>query len=309
MTASIDEIFQSASTRVATEAMSNARETATTVQRLGAASAEIGDILKVINSLAEQTNLLALNATIEAARVGEAGKGFAVVASEVKELALETAQATEDIAAKTLAIQTTTGEVTEAIAPIAGVVEQVNDLQTTIAAAMEEQSATSSEIGRNVSQVAAGSNEIAHKITLVAGATDSTAQSAGATRESAAELTRIATRVDGLLHTQSHGNSDEHRLWIDRRPTSVGSADGWQAIRCELRCRIYLEGRMRSIGKDLLTGVGLLVLGLLLWLFAADIRIPIFTLPKVGVVLMIIGVLEVGYAVYLKTRGDAAQRP
>ncbi|WP_203819790.1 methyl-accepting chemotaxis protein [Paractinoplanes ferrugineus] len=203
MTASITEIAQSASTAagVATGAVRTAEETSQAVERLGQASAEIGDILKVINAIAEQTNLLALNATIESARAGEAGKGFAVVAGEVKDLAQETAKATEDISRKTAAIQSTTSDVADSIGRIASVVHQINELQTTIAAAVEEQSATASEIGRNVGQIADGSGEIARTIGEVAVAAGATSRGAGVTEESAAKLSDLATRVDVLVKT------------------------------------------------------------------------------------------------------------
>ena len=203
MTASITEIAQSASTAagVATGAVSTAEDTSRAVERLGQASSEIGDILKVINAIAEQTNLLALNATIESARAGEAGKGFAVVAGEVKDLAQETAKATEDISRKTAAIQSTTSDVADSIGRIASVVHQINELQTTIAAAVEEQSATASEISRNVSQIAEGSTEIARTIGEVAEAADTTSRGAGATQESATQLSGLAARVDQLVKT------------------------------------------------------------------------------------------------------------
>ena len=169
------------------------------MDRLGQASIEIGDILKVINSIAGQTNLLALNATIEAARAGEAGKGFAVVADEVKDLARETARATEDISRKTVAIQTITAEVAAAIGQITEVVSEINQLQGTIASAVEQQSATAGEIGRSVDQVSAGAGQIAENISGVAVAASSTSEGAGVTLQSASELAKTATELSQLV--------------------------------------------------------------------------------------------------------------
>src|SRR3712207_945289 len=131
MGASINEIAQNAAeaARVAGTAVQAAEETTRTVSKLGVSSQEIGEVVKTITSIAEQTNLLALNATIEAARAGEAGKGFAVVANEVKELAQETAKATEDIARRVDAIQADTAGATTAISGIAGIISQINDFQ------------------------------------------------------------------------------------------------------------------------------------------------------------------------------------
>ncbi|MFZ0780016.1 MAG: methyl-accepting chemotaxis protein, partial [Candidatus Sulfotelmatobacter sp.] len=144
MGASIKEIAKNASeaARIATSAVRVAETTTATVSKLGESSNEIGQVIKVITSIAQQTNLLALNATIEAARAGEAGKGFAVVANEVKELAKETAKATEDISRKIEAIQTDTKAAVEAIASISEVINQVNGISSTIATAVEEQNAT-----------------------------------------------------------------------------------------------------------------------------------------------------------------------
>src|SRR5207302_9996194 len=122
------------------------------VGKLGVSSAEIGEVIKVITSIAQQTNLLALNATIEAARAGEAGKGFAVVANEVKELAKQTAKATDDISRKITAIQADTKGAVEAIGQIGQIIDQINDIQNTIATAVEEQTAVTGEISRNVAE-------------------------------------------------------------------------------------------------------------------------------------------------------------
>ncbi len=170
MTASIREIAKNAqdASAVAASAVSVADQTNATVTKLGQSSAEIGNVVKVITSIAEQTNLLALNATIEAARAGEAGKGFAVVANEVKDLAQETAKATEDIGRRVEQIQVDTGAAVTAISQISGIIAQINDTQATIASAVEEQTATTNEMGRNVTEAAAGSSSIAENIGLVA---------------------------------------------------------------------------------------------------------------------------------------------
>jgi methyl-accepting chemotaxis protein len=162
------------------------------VGKLGDSSAEIGQVIKVITSIAQQTNLLALNATIEAARAGEAGKGFAVVANEVKELAKETARATEDISRKIEAIQNDTKSAVSAIGQIALVINQINDISNTIASSVEEQTATTTEIGRNVTEAAKGSAEIAQNITAVAQAAQSTTSGAADSLKASTELARMA---------------------------------------------------------------------------------------------------------------------
>ncbi|MGY1848650.1 methyl-accepting chemotaxis protein [Blastococcus sp. SYSU DS1021] len=194
MGASIREIAQNANeaARVAAAAVSEAETTTTTITRLGESSREIGDVVKVITSIAEQTNLLALNATIEAARAGEAGKGFAVVANEVKELAQETAKATEDIARRVEAIQGDTGGAVAAIGRISEVIAQINDYQTTIASAVEEQTATTSEMSRSVQEAAGGTTQIAENISGVSTAADSTTQALTQTRTAVDELSRMA---------------------------------------------------------------------------------------------------------------------
>lgn len=191
---SIREIARSANDAagVAMEAVDVADETNSTINKLGESSAEIGQVIKVITSIAQQTNLLALNATIEAARAGDAGKGFAVVANEVKELAKETARATEDISQKIATIQGDTQRSVEAIGQIGDIISKINNLQTTIASAVEEQTATTNEIGRNVAEAARGATEIAQSISSVAGVADDTRSGALSTRESASGLSVMA---------------------------------------------------------------------------------------------------------------------
>lgn len=201
MTASIREIAKNATeaASVATGAVAVAGSAQGTVATLGESSAEIGQVVKVITSIAQQTNLLALNATIEAARAGDAGKGFAVVANEVKELAKETAKATEDISAKIDAIQSDTSGAVAAIAEISEVIGRINDIQTTIASAVEEQTATTNEIARSVTEAAAGANGIAEDVTQVASAADDTRQGAQNTLQSATDLAGMAAQLKGRV--------------------------------------------------------------------------------------------------------------
>ena len=194
MTASIREIAKNASeaAKVANHASTVAENTNATVAKLGDSSNEIGNVIKVITSIAEQTNLLALNATIEAARAGEAGKGFAVVANEVKELAKQTAKATEEIGAKIKSIQDDTQGAVTAIKEISGIIGQINQIQTVIASSVEEQAATTNEISRNVQEAAKGAAEIARNIGSVSQAAKGTTEGAGQTATAAHDLARLA---------------------------------------------------------------------------------------------------------------------
>ncbi len=200
MLASIREIAKSAneSARVARNAVGVATSTNQTIARLGDSSIEIGKVIKVITSIAQQTNLLALNATIEAARAGEAGKGFAVVANEVKELAKETAKATEEIGQKIEAIQGDSKAAVSAIGEVSAIINQINDLSNTIASAVEEQTATTNEIGRNVSEAARGTTEIARNITGVATAAQDTTSGASDTQKAATALSEMASSLQTL---------------------------------------------------------------------------------------------------------------
>ncbi|KHD78239.1 hypothetical protein MB27_06645 [Actinoplanes utahensis] len=201
MGASIREIASSAgdAAHVAGTATTAAERTSDTMAKLGAASAEISEVINAITSIAEQTNLLALNATIEAARAGESGKGFAVVASEVKDLAQETARATEDISRRIAAIQADTDAAVAAIGDIGNVIAQINDYATAIAAAVEEQTATTGEMGRNVAEAASGSGNIAADITSVAQTANQTTHSADEARSTAAELAGMAQRLGSAV--------------------------------------------------------------------------------------------------------------
>jgi len=201
MQASIREIAKSAneSARVAKNAVSVAGTANHTISKLGESSVEIGKVIKVITSIAQQTNLLALNATIEAARAGEAGKGFAVVANEVKELAKQTAKATEDIGQKIEAIQGDTKGAVQAISEVSGIINQINDISNTIASAVEEQTVTTTEIGRNVTEAATGVADITKNISGVASAAQETTQAATDTQKAAQALSELAARLQSLV--------------------------------------------------------------------------------------------------------------
>jgi methyl-accepting chemotaxis protein len=201
MGASIREISHNAdeAARVAAHAVEVAAATTCTVSKLGESSTEIAEVVKVITSIAEQTNLLALNATIEAARAGESGKGFAIVATEVKELAQETARATEDISRRVEAIQGDTAGAVEAIAEISAIIGKINDYQVTISSAVEEQTATTNEMNRNVGEAASGADEIAANITGVAAAAGVTAESVTEAQNEAADLARMSGELQTLV--------------------------------------------------------------------------------------------------------------
>ncbi len=201
MQASIREISKNAndSARVAKNAVNVASATNETMKQLGESSREIGNVIKVITSIAQQTNLLALNATIEAARAGEAGKGFAVVANEVKELAKQTAKATEEISQKIEAIQGVTKGAVAAIEEISTIINQINDISNSIASAVEQQTATTNEIGRSVNEAAQGVNDIAKNIGGVATAAKNTTQGANDTKTASLQLSEMAARLQAAV--------------------------------------------------------------------------------------------------------------
>lgn len=201
MNASIREIAKSAAeaARVASDAVKTSAQTNVTIAKLGQSSVEIGKVIKVITSIAQQTNLLALNATIEAARAGDAGRGFAVVANEVKELAKQTAVATEDISQRIEAIQTDTSGAVTAITQIAAVINQISDIQNTIASAVEQQTATTNEIARNIAESAKGSSDIAKSIGVVAQNAQTTTMGASNTAQAAMQLAQMAINLQTIV--------------------------------------------------------------------------------------------------------------
>ena len=215
MTASIGEIAKNAeqASTVAGEAAQMAQTSNQTISQLGSAADEIGKVIEVIQDIAEQTNLLALNATIEAARAGDAGKGFAVVATEVKELAKQTAEATEDIRGRIEGIQGSSTQAVESIGQITDVIQQGNEISQTIASAVEEQSVTTKEIAENVTQTssaaetvsagvaqsASASKEISQNIVGVDQAARQTSQGAQQAQTAGEELSRLAEELQSLV--------------------------------------------------------------------------------------------------------------
>ncbi|NMO56215.1 HAMP domain-containing protein [Actinoplanes sp. TBRC 11911] len=202
MNAAIREISGSATNAagVAASGVDSARQAGETIGQLGRSSAEIGEVIKLITSIAEQTNLLALNATIEAARAGEAGKGFAVVASEVKDLAQETAKATEDISRRVAAIQQDTDAAIGAIDRITGIIGEVNEHSTTIAAAVEQQTATTNEMGRNIVEAATGSSQIAQSVSGVATSAQVTADGVAEAQRTAENLQVMSRELQEIVN-------------------------------------------------------------------------------------------------------------
>ena len=188
------------SATIARHAVEIAGATNSTIENLGNSSAEIGNVIKVINSIAEQTNLLALNATIEAARAGEAGKGFAVVANEVKELAKQTAAATQDIGQKINAIQTDAKGAVEAIRQISGVINQISEITQTITGAVEEQRATTSEMTRTLDIAYVESAKVAQSISgKVMTQTRQTADGLSTVLQTAETLLLMANELKNLV--------------------------------------------------------------------------------------------------------------
>ena len=184
---------------MANEAVTVTGSTRQQTNELAEAGQSIGSVVQLITTIAEQTNLLALNATIEAARAGEAAKGSAVVAGEVKDLAQQTARATQDITSRISAIQHSTGAAAEAVRRIEDVIGRINDFSLTIAGAVEEQTATTSEMSRAGVEAAASSREIAVTVAGVAEVATVTAHGAGSAQRAADTLTSLAAELTGAV--------------------------------------------------------------------------------------------------------------
>lgn len=226
MSATINEISKNAmeAANVASEAVRTADATNLTVGKLGESSTEIGKVIEVITSIAQQTNLLALNATIEAARAGEAGKGFAVVANEVKELAKQTAKATEEISQKISVMQGNTNGAVDAIGRIREVIDKINHISGVIATAVEEQSATTTEMSRNVGEAAKAAGEISTNIAGVAEAAQNTSQSVAESQKATEHLAEMSSQMRSLVGQFKISSGKDH-LEISK-PTTRGAAAG-----------------------------------------------------------------------------------
>jgi methyl-accepting chemotaxis protein len=215
LTASITEIAKTAerASTIASKASDLTLSSNRTIGELGVSADEIGKVIDVIQDIAEQTNLLALNATIEAARAGDAGKGFAVVATEVKELARQTADATEDIRKRIEGIQSATGEAVRSIGEVGDVIQEVNATSNSIAAAVEEQSATTREIASNITQTAEAAvtvstgvaesatacAEISRNIVGVDQSAKQTAQGATLAQSAGVDLSKLSEQLQGMV--------------------------------------------------------------------------------------------------------------
>ena len=244
MTASIREIAKNAgdAADVSTLAVRKTDAANATMTRLGQSSAEIGSVVKLITSIAQQTKLLALNATIEAARACAAGKGFAVVANEVKDLANETAKATDQITQKIQMIQHDTGASMEALADISGVIARMNDISSTIASAVEEQTATTNEIARNVSDAAKGGSLVTNNIESVAQAAKGTAEGAQETLGAAGELAKMAAELQKMVAQFKYRSRNGSANWNTSENQETFHSPWAQASRASQRDEIVHAG-------------------------------------------------------------------
>jgi len=231
MSVSINEVAKQCQKelKIANDANHQANHTEAIMNRLGGSAKEIGRVVDVIKSIAAQTNLLALNATIEAASAGEAGKGFAVVASEVKELARQTAKATEEISEQIGQIQDNSTEAIQAITQITSVIEEINSISQTIVSAVDEQAATVNEVSRSVSEASNSANEIAQNVQETASGLHQISNQIQGVNNGAADTARGITTVEQSTHEMSRLSVGLEkivsRFKIDSSETAVSKRD------------------------------------------------------------------------------------
>ncbi|HVI09243.1 MAG TPA: methyl-accepting chemotaxis protein [Candidatus Binatia bacterium] len=265
MTSTIQDIaaHTSKAATVAQSAVTTVQAASDTVAKLGQSTTEIGTVVKVITSIAQQTNLLALNATIEAARAGEAGKGFAVVANEVKELAKQTAQATEDISHKIAAIQGDTGKAVGAMAAINEVIREINDISSTIAAAVQEQSATTAEMTRNTAEAAAGAGDISSNISRVAQAANETSSRAQDSEQAAQEQASVGAQLSRMMgHFKIERRDPRVEVSVPVQLITA-SADGTEIKQDALTINVSRQGALlKGVRKDPAMGAKVVLLRL-----------------------------------------------
>jgi len=185
---------------IASQAVTLAQSTGDNVQKLAKSSQGIGNVVKVITSIAEQTNLLALNATIEAARAGDAGKGFAVVANEVKDLAKETARATEEIEQRIANIQSDTGTAVTSIADINAIVQQISEIQSAIAEAVEAQKMTTTDMNSKIREATRGNSEIGDIIQVISTQSTESLKSSANVSQAAEQMDELASKLNALMN-------------------------------------------------------------------------------------------------------------